>query len=120
MRHFSMLRPYTVLESSRLRGPLANRNCSVAITQLRKSEFQSDTVQTPTSLLIYFRYRLAESECIHARKWIAATVADRTSSVPEVSESHGPATHRPRHQRIREPRVRVWQVLHDESCSGGD
>jgi hypothetical protein len=21
---------------------------------------------------------------------------------------------------IREPRVRVWQVLHDESCSGGD
>jgi hypothetical protein len=26
-------------------------------------------------------------------------------------------TARPRHQRIREPRVRVWQVLQDESCS---
>src|SRR6267378_4427241 len=97
---------YTVLESSRQCGPQA---------------IESDTVQTPISLLIYmFIADVADSECFHARKCIAATVADRTSSMPEVPESHGPATYRPRHQRIREPRVRVWQVLHDESCSGGD
>jgi hypothetical protein len=91
-----------------------------AMTQLRKLDFQSDTVQTLTSLWYILSANVAESECIHARKWIAATVADRTSSMPEVSDSHGPATYRPGHQRIREPRVRVWQVLHDESCSGGD
>jgi hypothetical protein len=34
-------------------GPQANRNCSVAITQLQKLEFQSDTVQTPAPFMTY-------------------------------------------------------------------
>jgi hypothetical protein len=33
---------------------------------------------------------------------------------------HGFAACRPRHERIREPRLRVRQVLHDESRSCGD
>jgi hypothetical protein len=63
---------------------------------------------------------VANAECIHAPKRIAAAVANRTSFLPDVSAAHGSATYRPRHQRIREPCVRVWQVLHDENCSCGD
>ena len=59
-------------------------------------------------------------ESVHARKWITSTVADRTSSLPDVSGMYGFAACRPRHERIREPRLRVRQVLHDESRSCGD
>jgi len=87
----------------------------------------SDTVQTPTSFLIYFQRgdsslggRDSSWESVHAGKWIASTVADRTSSLPNVSGMHVFAACRPRHERIREPRLRVRQVLHDESRSCGD
>src|SRR5438132_2395624 len=63
---------------------------------------------------------IAHWESVHARKWITSTVADRTSSLPDVSGMHGFAACRPRHERIREPRLRVRQVLHDESRSCGD
>src|SRR5258708_24111219 len=84
-----------------------------------RRNWSSGLVQTATSSFDYIYCMLtmdvADSECIHAPKCIAATVADRTSSVPEVPGTHGAATNRPRYQRVREPRVRVWQVLHDES-----
>ena len=35
-----------------------------------------------TDANVVFDILIADSECIHARKWIATTVADRTSSVP--------------------------------------
>ena len=59
-------------------------------------------------------------ESVHARKWITSAVADRTSSLPDVSRMHGFAACRPRHERIREPRLRVRQVLRDESRFCGD
>jgi hypothetical protein len=59
-------------------------------------------------------------EIVHARKWIASTIADGTSSLPDVSGMHGFAACRTRRERIREPRLRVRQVLHDESRSCGD
>jgi hypothetical protein len=41
-------------------------------------ELYSDTVQTPTLLLIYINYRRSLVGVHHARKWIAANVADQT------------------------------------------
>src|SRR6478736_3253778 len=116
-----------------LRSPVAPKQ-----TRLRRSQVNDDglslersrrnwisgPVQTATSSFEYIYYMLAmdvaDSECIHAPKCITATVADRTSSVPEVPGTHGPATNRARYQRVREPFVRVWQVLHGESRSGCD
>jgi hypothetical protein len=63
---------------------------------------------------------IAHWETVHARKWITSTVAEGTSSLPDVSGMYGFAACRPRHERIREPRLRVRQVLHDESRSCGD
>jgi hypothetical protein len=87
-----------------------------------RRNWSSGLVQTATSSFDYIYYMLTmdvvDSECIHAPKCVAATVADRTSSVPNVSETHGFATYRPRLERLREPRVRVWQVLSRRRLTG--
>jgi hypothetical protein len=72
------------------------------------------------SRIAHWEAGIAHWESVHARKWITSTVADRTSSLPDVSGMHGFAACRPWHERIREPRIRVRQVLHDESRSCGD
>jgi hypothetical protein len=79
-------------KQKRLRGP------QVIDGGTQSQKLESGVVQTATSFdYIYYMLTLDvdDSECIHAPKCIAATIADRTSSVPEVPGTHGAATNRP-------------------------